>query len=386
MRLTQSILIHNARLALGERLVPEGWLLVRRGRIAKIGWAQPLPDETVDRVIDAQGGILAPGMIDLHVHGAMGHDTMDASPEGLGAMARMYAEHGVTSFLATTMTASHASIMAALGCVARTMAEGTGGAALLGAHVEGPYVDLARRGAQASDHVRRAAPRESDDLFETGVVRCITLAPEFPENQRLIVEAVRHGVAVSLGHSRADAQDVARVVVLGASQVTHLYNGLEPMHHRRPGVVGAALTMPELRCQLIADTVHVSPIMLNLAYRAKGPDGIILVTDAMAGTGMPDGRYHLGKSEVIVQNGEARLPEGNLAGSTLTLDRAVRNMMAACHLALPQALRMATETPARALGLSDRGRLVVGARADLMLIDDTMSVRATVVGGEVVAG
>jgi len=166
--------------------------------------------------------------------------------------------------------------------------------------------------------------------------------------------------------------------------VTHLFNGMEPLHHRVPGLVGAALTLDGLRCQLIADGVHVDPVVLKLAYRAKGPDGLILITDAMAGTGMPDGRYHLGQTDVAVVGGQARLPEGHLAGSTLTLDRAVAQMMTAADLPLATAVQMATLTPALAMGWMEAGRLAIGLPADLVLLDDACRVHITVVGGRVV--
>jgi N-acetylglucosamine-6-phosphate deacetylase len=386
--MVRSLLITDATLLLSDGPHPAGWLLVRGGRIADLGWGERRPTDDGAELVDARGLTLAPGLIDLHAHGALSYDTMDADAEGLRAMAHFYARHGVTSFLATTMSAPHEAILAVIETVRIVMAQQTSGEAqpaarLRGVHVEGPYLDLERRGAQDAQQVRRASPDETRELLATGVVRLLTLAPEYSENQALIVEAARCGVAVSLGHSRASAAEVGRAVALGASQVTHLFNGLEPLHHRQPGVVGAALTHDGLRCQLIADTIHVDPLVLKLAYRAKGADGLILVTDAMAGTGMPDGHYHLGDTEVMVSGGQARLPEGNLAGSTLTLERAVGHMMAAADLPLHTAVPMATITPARAMGWTDAGRLVVGAPADLVLLSPDLDVRLTMVGGAI---
>jgi len=192
-------------------------------------------------------------------------------------------------------------------------------------------------------------------------------------------------VAVAAGHTRASYDDMVRAVELGVSQVTHLFNGMEPLHHRAPGAVGAALTLDPLRCQVIADNVHLHPAILKLAARAKGPDGIILVTDAIAGAGMPDGEFTLGGVPVTVRDGIARDPRGALAGSTLTMERAVANMVAASGLGLAAGLTMATRSPARALGIGARkGRIAPGCDADLVALDEHLTVTLTMVAGEIV--
>ena len=377
-------LFYNALLCVKDRPHEKGWLLVEDGCIADLGWGSPPPTIGGEK-IDVEEQVLTPGFIDVHVHGALGCDAMDATPEALEQMARFFARHGVTAFLATTMSGPSQSIMAALENIAQVMRHGTGGATLLGAHVEGPYLDVEKRGCQDAAHLRPAEPAEYHAMFETGVVRLVTLAPEFPDNQELIRYAVDRGAAVAIGHTRASYEQVCRAVELGATQVSHLFNGMEPLHHRRPGAVGAALTLPSLRCQLIADNVHVHPAVLKLAFSIKGPEHITLVTDAMAGTGMPDGEYNLGGLAVTVREGVARIADGALAGSTLTLDRAVRNMMAACELSLFQALPMATSSPALAMGLGDRkGAIAVGMDADLVVMDAEASILLTMVEGEIV--
>lgn len=374
----------NATVYTPEEAVAGAWVRVVGRRIAAMG-AGAAPAAGRAEVVDLGGRILVPGFIDLHVHGALGRDTMDADPEALRTMARFYAAHGVTSFLATTMTAPAEDILAALHAVARVRDEGTGAAALLGAHVEGPYLDVERRGCQDATHVRPAEPAEYQRLLDTGVVRLLTLAPEYPANRDLLREAVSRGIAVSAGHTRASYDDMVRAVELGVSQVTHLFNGMEPLHHRAPGAVGAALALDALRCQVIADNIHLHPATLKLAARAKGPDGVILVTDAMAGTGMPDGEYTLGGVLVTVREGVARDPQGALAGSTLTMERAAANMAAASGMGLAAALTMASQTPARALGLGDRrGRVAPGYDADLVALDEGLAVALTMVAGEIV--
>ena len=233
--------------------------------------------------------------------------------------------------------------------------------------------------------MRPAEPSEYRRLLATGVVRLLTVAPEYPENQVLIREATAQGIAVAAGHTRASYDAMVRAVALGVRQVTHLFNGMEPLHHRTPGAVGAALALDALRCQVIADNVHLHPAVLTLAARAKGPDGIILVTDAMAGAGMPDGEYTLGGITITVRDGIARDPEGALAGSTLTMERAVANMDAAAGLGRAAALTMATRTPARALGLgAHKGRIARGYDADLVVLEKDLTVVLTMVAGEVV--
>ncbi len=377
------LLLTGADLLTRAGRLRNGWLLVEGGRIAALGEGAPPP---VDAPMwDLAGALLAPGLIDLHTHGALGADTMDATPEALERMARFYAAHGVTAFLATTMTAPQEEILAALGTIAAVRASGTGGAALLGAHIEGPYLDVERRGCHDPAQLRRAEAAEYRRLFESGVVRLITLAPEYPEHEALIRYAVEKGAVVSLGHSRASYEVARRAVELGASQVTHLFNAMDALHHRAPGLVGAALTLEALDCQLIADNIHIHPAVLRLVVQAKGVDRVILVTDAMSATGMPDGEYVLGNISVTVRGGAPRTADGTLAGSTLTMERAVANIMAATGLPLEAAWKMGSAVPARALGLGHRkGAIAVGMDADLVALDEAGGVRLTVVGGQIV--
>lgn len=382
--MSDPLLFRQGRICTPEEIAPEGWVLVREGQIADLGRGDaPIEAIRQAEVIDLDGRILAPGLIDVHTHGALGCDTMDADPASLRTMAAFCARHGVTGFLATTMTASMPEIAAALDTVGAVTAEGTGGAALLGAHLEGPYLNPAYAGAQLPEYVVRAEVSGYASLFDSGVVRLVTLAPEFPENHALIGFARARGAVVSIGHSAAGYAETLEAVSLGVSQVTHLYNAMSPLNHRQPGVVGAALVSDALTSEIIADLVHVHPAVLALTLRLKGAERIALVTDAMSGTGMPDGAYMLGGLPVTVTGGVARGANGALAGSTLTLERAVANMMQATGQSLEAILPMASRVPARILGLP-KGDIAVGLDADLIVLDGGGEVDMTVVGGEVV--
>lgn len=377
-----TVWITNARLVTPAGL-RTGNLLAEDHRITALGKVMPAAGVPV---IDANGGWLLPGFIDVHVHGGVGHEAMDASVDGLHELARFYASHGVTGFLPTTWTAPHEQIMAALEAIGEAQRAGTDGAAILGAHVEGPYLNPSRCGAQDASQIRRADHAEATAILDTGLIRLLALAPEYQENKWLIEECVRRGIVVSAAHTAAFYTEMQAAVALGLSQTTHTYNAMTPLHHREPGTVGAALTINALNCELIADNVHVHPAAMSLLYRAKGPDRTILITDAVRGAGLAEGSaYEQDGRPVTVRDGAAYLPGDTLAGSTLTMERALKNFVAATGASLEEVWPVTSRTAARQLGLANRkGALEVGKDADLVLLDADFNVRLTVVGGQIV--
>lgn len=390
-----SLLITNARLCCPDFVEAPGWLLVKGRRIAGIGYGQPpaigngqgrqLPQQ--HRHIDGSGLHVLPGFIDLHVHGAVGHEVMDASADGLRAMARFYAAHGVTAFLPTTWTAAPKDIARALDTVAAVAGPVDGGASILGAHLEGPYLNPDRCGAQDPRHIRRADREEATALLDRDIIRLVALAPEFPENLWLVEECVRRGVTASIAHSAADYAQTLAAAAHGARQATHTFNAMTGLGHREPGTVGAVLTLPQLRCELIADTIHVHPAAIEVLLAAKGLSGVILITDAIRAAGMPDGAYAIDSRTVTVRDGAVRLADGTLAGSILTMDAALRTMAAVTGRPLRDLWPLSSLNAARAIGQSaTTGSLEVGKDADLVLLDDRLEVRLTVAQGHIVFG
>jgi N-acetylglucosamine-6-phosphate deacetylase len=384
------LLIRCGSLVLPNLIARDQCIFVQDGLIEEIASHLDAPADA--QIIDASSNIVMPGFIDTHVHGAMGADTMDATPEALHTMARFYAQHGVTGFLPTTMTATREEIDAAVESVARWQtsrvrlrAEETREvlAAVLGVHIEGPYVNPRQCGAQPPQFMRLADPTEYGKWFDTGAVRLITLAPEMGEaNLKLIEYALTQNCAVAVGHTDATYDQTQRAFALGANQATHTFNAMRPLRQREPGVVGAVLNNSAAFAQLIADNWHVHPATMNVLYQCKGADKIAVITDAMEATGLGDGEFKLGAHRVLVRNGKARLKDGTLAGSLTTMDVCLRNIMAATGCSLIEASRMCSHTPAQSIGMGQRKGLVAqGYDADLVIVDAQLNVTRTIVQG-----
>ena len=302
-------------------------------------------------------------------------------------MARFFARHGVTGFLPTTVTASFEAVGKAVESARRAMASPTGASRVLGVHFEGPFVSPQRLGAQSPEFCIPPTAENVARLLKVagGLARIVTLAPEEEGGIEAVKAFTEEGIVVSLGHTVATSEQAAAAFTAGARQVTHLFNAMQPMHHRRPGVVGAALTTKGVMVEIIADGVHLAPTTVRLVVAAKGIEEVLLVTDSMAATGCEDGEYILGPIKVYVRNGEARLKSGNLAGSTLTLERAVTHVARWTDAGLNGAWQMASLNPARLLGIDDHvGRIAPGYDADLTAIDANGRVVLTMVGGKIV--
>jgi len=343
------------------------------------------------RVVDFGDAILAPGFVEMHIHGGAGHDVMNADPSDLAAVERLLFKHGVTGYFPTTVTAPLDQTWSALdrlaNAIERAAADNSSRgerAQPLGIHLEGPFISHVRRGVHPPENIMLPTLSAFDRFWEAarGQIRVMTIAPELEGAREVIAEAARRGVCVSLGHSDADLSSARAAVAAGARHATHGFNAMRPLDHREPGIVGEMLTDSRLSADIIADGIHLDPAIVELFLKAKGVDAAVLITDAISATGMPDGRYRLGSFEVEVKNGRC-LAGGKLAGSVLTMDRAVRNVMQFAHWNLQHAVRLATLNPARVTGLANRGKLEAGAEADFVVLSPTGEVRNTIVHGEV---
>jgi len=362
----------------GNILTPAGWvygtLESKSGRIAV------LPEEPVDPAANNAQYIL-PGFIDLHVHGGGGADVMDGA-QALDVIARTHACYGTTSFLATTMTAPREILMRALAALGDSPPIFVqAGARMLGVHLEGPYLNPRMRGAQPAAVVP-AVLNEVLQYMALAPVRVITLAPEIAGHMEIITALAARGVRVQLGHSLGAYEEAVAALAHGAHGFTHLFNAMSPLHHRAPGMVGAALAHAEY-AEIIPDFLHVHPGAIRAALRAI--PRLYVVTDSTSAAGMPDGEYHLGSQSVTKCLGGVRLADGTLAGSTLTMDQALRNLVS-LGLPIADAANRMSRYPADYLGIADRGRIARGAWADLVVFDRTLTLMATYVEGRVVAG
>jgi N-acetylglucosamine-6-phosphate deacetylase len=376
----------NTLITGGRVVTPDGILdasvLVTDGRIAAVG--PNLTPPSGHRVLDARGAWVVPGLIDTHLHGGLESDTMDAELTSLRAVSVHLAAHGVTGWLPTTVACGAEQLDRILQTVREARDENTGGAAVLGAHLESNFLAPKYKGAQPSEHLRAADDAELLAVIakHRDVVRVVTLAPELPGAEALIRQLVDWGITVSIGHTDATYDEVLAGVAAGATRVTHLCNAMRPFHHREPGVVGAALVTDALRAEVIVDLVHVHPAGVQVAYRCKGASGLMLVSDALRGSGLPPGTYELGGHATHLDGSVARLTDGTIAGSIITLERAVGNAVNAAGIPVADAVAMASTVPAASLGLVDRGAIAPGLRADLALLDQDFRCLGTMVAGE----
>ena len=350
------------------------------GKIVYIG-----DDASQIESIAEVGGIVVPGFIDQHIHGAGGSDGMDGTEKDLQTISATIAREGTTGFLATTMTQSPENISKALVAVKEIMEKGEfDGAEVLGVHLEGPFISPKHIGAQPLEYVAKPSVEVFDeyDRLSGGNIKIVTLAPEQEGGIELVEHLSRLGKVASIGHTGSTYQDVERAVKAGAKNVTHTYNAQTGLHHREVGVVGSAMLFDELNCEVICDTIHVSVPAIKLVIKNKPHNKFTLITDAMRAKGMPDGLSELGGQTVIVKNGEARLENGALAGSVLKMNDAVKNVVTKLGISFTDAIDFATRNPAENIGvLNERGTIEVGKRADFVFVDAKMGVHGVMFEG-----
>lgn len=353
------------------------------GKIAYIGDDA----DKIDEVIKVDG-IVVPGFIDQHIHGAGGSDGMDGTEKDIQIISETVAREGTTGFLVTTMTQSPENIKKALSAVKNVMDKGEyKGAEVLGVHLEGPFISPKHIGAQPLEYVAKPSVEIFDeyDKVSGGNIKIVTLATEQEGGLELTNHLSKLGKVASIGHTGAKYSDVENAVKVGACNVTHTYNAQTALHHREVGVVGSAMLFDELNCELICDLIHLSAPAIRLVIKNKPHDKVTVITDAMRAKGMPDGESELGGQLVIVKDGEARLVDGTLAGSVLKMNVAIKNLVEKVGVSFTDAIDFATANPAKNIGvISERGTIEVGKRADFAVLGSDYSVLATVVGGEVV--
>ncbi|WP_068673482.1 N-acetylglucosamine-6-phosphate deacetylase [Oceanobacillus sp. Castelsardo] len=379
-----NLCIKDAKIVMNDMYV-KGNIYIEEGRIKNIEMGSSKLEDIGVEVIDATHLIAIPGFIDTHIHGANGADTMDATEEALDSITEFLPKEGTTSFLATTITQSNENIEKALKNIA-TYENKKGQAELLGVHLEGPFVEPSKAGAQPKEFIQKP----NVELFfrwqqiSGGKIKTITMAPEHDVEGIFIQEVAKSGVNVSAGHTAIQFPKMKQAVKFGVSQLTHLCNAMNGVHHRDVGAVGAAFLLKELHAELISDGIHIVPEMLQLIYDMIGRDRLILITDGMRAKGLPPGAYELGGQPVKVSEDQATLKDGTLAGSMLTMIGSARNMMKLDGVGLKDIVKMASENPAKQIGVFDRkGTIEIGKDADILLLDEQLHIKYTISCGVV---
>ncbi len=385
--------IIGARVITPYRIIEDGEICIAQGKILSVGQRHTDTDAESETFLDAGGRYAAPGFVDIHTHGAGGHDFMDCTPQAFLEAAKMYVRHGATTVLPTTLACPGDELLRMID-VFESVRDKSEGANLYGLHLEGPYFAMGQRGAQDPAYIHPPREEEYREILAASqhIVRW-SAAPELPGSAAFASCLRQEGVLPSIGHSDAEYNQVVEAFECGFRHVTHLYSGMSGMvrrnSYRYPGVIESAYMLDEMTVEIIADGRHLPPSILSLVYRSKGPDKTALVTDSMRAAGMPDGKSILGSlsagQEVIVEEGVAKMPDRTaFAGSVATADRLVRNMVQLAHVPLIDAVRMMTSTPARIASISSKGILAGGYDADVVLFDDDVTVWKTLVGGKVV--
>lgn len=381
--------IIGGRVVTPAAIYENGLVLCEDGRIRFAGSSLDAAPDLASRIVDATGCVVMPGFIDTHFHGSGGDDVMANGADGIRRISRALLKFGTTGFLATTIAARHAELMKAVADTisAEAMNQSAAAAEILGLHIEGPYINLKFKGAQPIEGIRDPNFDECRELLSAagGRIKIMTLAPELPGGMELIRFLKANGVEASLGHSDADYDTALAAMEAGATRATHLYNAMSGVHHRKPGLASACLNEPGIRAELICDGVHVHPRMAQLAWRAKGRDGLTLITDATAAQGVGDGRFTLGGFQIEVRGPLCTLLDGaTIAGSVLTMNRAVGNAIDFTGMSLIDAAHTASLAPARVCGVADRkGSIEAGKDADLAVLTSDFSVSHTIRAGRV---
>lgn len=383
-----STLLKNVKIYTMERPSFIGWLLIENKKILDFG--ENFSSEiTAEEIINGQGQNLLPGFIDIHTHGCLGHCTMDADPEGIETIASYHVQHGVTTYLPTTMTGTREQTIAAIRCASDFVGKRGNFAKIPGLHLEGPYFNADKCGAQDTAYIRRADLAECQDFLDAGVIKRISIAPEFSENMAAADFFNRAGISISAGHTNAGYTVLKEALQHGFNSVTHLFNGMGAFNHREPGTIGSALALDDYSCELICDNIHSHPAAHKIAWKAKGRNKIVLITDMIRPSGLPDGHYvqdSTGMEINVSHNGtELRIPSGALAGSALTMDRAIKNFTANCETTLEETWPCSSLNAARLIGIDhETGSIEKGKLADLVLIDDDFNVKRTIIEGRTV--
>ena len=383
------ILLKGFQIYSEDKWIENGYIKIKNQKIVELGKTENLSLQEEYEVLDIPLSLKAvPGFIDVHIHGANGADTMDATKEALDTMTQALPGEGTTSFLATTMTQEEKQIEEALINAGKYIKgdQSPGKAEVLGIHLEGPFVNKEKAGAQPIQHIINP----NLELFKkweelsNQTIKLVTLAPEQPGGLELVRYLKANGMIASIGHTDATYEQVLEAIDAGVNHVTHLYNQMRGLHHREPGVVGAAFLKEELKAELIVDGIHVHPEMVKLAYKQKGKNGIILITDSMRAKCLKNGHYDLGGQDVTVQGGKAILSNGTLAGSILKLGQGVKNILSFTGCQIEEAIEMASVNPAKQLNIFDRkGSISVGKDADIVILDENLDVYMTLCRGKV---